>query len=47
MRGDVEHDGNRKVVSTDRVLRGEDIAFDDVLTECVGDPYVVWAGVIF
>ena len=43
----MEHDGDRKVVSTDRALRGEDIAFDDVLMECVGDPYVVWVGVIF
>ena len=43
----MEHDGDQKVVSTDRALRGEDIAFDDVLMECVGDPYVVWVGVIF
>ena len=35
------------MVSTDGALGGEDIAFDDVLPECVGDPYVVRAGVIF
>ena len=43
----MDRDGNWNVVSENRAFCREDISFDDVLSECVADPDVVWAGVVF